>query len=64
MPAIIRLGHLKIQIFADDHHPPHFHIVTADHEALVRISDFSLMAGRIDRRSYDMALAWATAHQE
>ncbi|MDD3447016.1 MAG: DUF4160 domain-containing protein [Zavarzinia sp.] len=64
MPTIVRIGNLKIQIFADDHNPPHFHIVTPDHEVLVCIEDFALIAGAIDRRSLDVALAWATENRE
>jgi hypothetical protein len=59
MPTIARFGKILIRIFADDHHPPHFHIVTPDHEVTVLISDFSILAGRIDRRSLDVALEWA-----
>lgn len=49
-PTIVKIGNLKIQIFADDHNPPHFHVVTPD---------FEILAGRIDRRSLEVALAWA-----
>lgn len=59
MPTIVKIGNLKIQVFADDHDPPHFHIVTPDYEALVRLSDMTILAGSIDRRSYDTALSWA-----
>lgn len=59
MPTIVKLGNLKIQIFADDHNPPHFHVVTPDYEALIRLSDLSVMAGSIDRRSLQVALEWA-----
>ncbi|PWR24375.1 DUF4160 domain-containing protein [Zavarzinia aquatilis] len=51
-------------MFADDHHPPHFHVVTPDHEVLVRLADFEVIAGQIDRRNLDMALAWAGANRE
>lgn len=64
MPTIVKLGNLKIQIFADDHHPPHFHIVTPDHEVLVRLSDLEILAGSIDRRSLERALAWARENRK
>ncbi len=59
MPTLARIENLKIQMFADDHNPPHFHLVTPDHEALVQISDFQVLAGSIDRRDYEAAIAWA-----
>lgn len=64
MPTIVTIGNLKIQIFADDHNPPHFHVVTPDREALVRISDLSILAGSLTGREYKAAVAWAAAHRE
>ena len=64
MPTIIKLGNLKIQIFAGDHYPPHFHIVTPDHEVLVRLSDLDILAGSIDRRSLDRALVWVRENRK
>ena len=64
MPTIVRLGKVLIQVYADDHNPPHFHVVTPDYEALVLISDLSILRGSIDRRSLDAALAWASENKE
>lgn len=44
--------------------PPHFHIVTPDHQASIRITDLGLMAGEIDRQSLEAVRAWATANRE
>lgn len=51
-------------MYADDHRPPHFHIVSPDFQVLVRISDLSVIAG--DARAADLveALAWARTHRE
>ncbi|KAA9388944.1 DUF4160 domain-containing protein [Neorhizobium galegae] len=51
-------------MFADDHHPPHFHIVTPDHEVLVRLSDLETLAGSIDRQSLHRALAWVRKNRK
>jgi hypothetical protein len=64
MPTIVILGNLKIQMFADDHNPPHFHVRTPDSKALVRISDLKLIAGSIDRRDLEKALAWARQNRK
>ncbi|MDB5554474.1 MAG: hypothetical protein JWL86_4458 [Rhizobium sp.] len=64
MPTIVKLGNLKIQIFADDHNPPHFHVVTPDYEALVRIRDLEVHVGRIDQRSLETAREWASVNME
>lgn len=62
MPTIVALGAVRIRMFADDHNPPHFHVVTPDHEVLVRLSDLSVLAGEIDRRSLETALEWAESN--
>lgn len=64
MPTIARFGNILVRMFADDHHPPHFHIVTRDHEALVRLSDLVVIAGSMDRRSLDLVMEWAAANRE
>jgi len=63
MPTIIRIGGLKIQIFADDHYPPHFHIVGTDFEVLVSMSDLSLLKGARYHREVVEALNWASANR-
>ncbi len=63
MPTIVILGKLKVQVFADDHNPPHFHAVTPDHEALIRISDLQILQGQIARRDYERLLDWASSNE-
>lgn len=64
MPTIARIGNILIRIFADDHNPPHFHVVTPEHEVIVLIADLSVQAGTIDRRSLDAALEWAASNRK
>ncbi|NKJ40171.1 DUF4160 domain-containing protein [Rhizobium sp. SG570] len=64
MPTIARIGNVLIRVFANDHNPPHFHVVTPDHQALVSIDDFEVIQGSIDRGSLNTAIAWAKAHKE
>lgn len=59
MPTLARLGNVLIRMYADDHVPPHFHVVTPNGEALVRIDSLEMLQGSIDRRSLETALAWA-----
>jgi hypothetical protein len=51
-------------MYADDHHPPHFHIVAHDFQVLVRIADFAVIAGDALPSQIAEALGWAEAHQE
>jgi hypothetical protein len=51
-------------MYADDHRPPHFHIVAPDFQVLVRISDLTVIAGEARSAQIAEALAWAQSHQE
>jgi hypothetical protein len=49
-----------IWVYANDHLPPHFHIISPDGEALVEIETFDLYAGAIPRgASARKLMAWA-----
>ncbi len=64
MPTIASIGGLKIQVFADDHFPPHFHIVSSDFEVLVAISGLSILKGERYHRDVREALEWARLNLE
>lgn len=64
MPTIARFGNLKVQVFADDHNSPHFHVVGPDSEALIEIGTMRLMRGVLRRRDLDAALSWAANNIE
>ncbi|MCW2285645.1 hypothetical protein M2323_003538 [Rhodoblastus acidophilus] len=63
MPVLQRFGAVSLRIYADDHRPPHFHIVSPEFQVLVRMSDWAVIAG--DARAADLAeaLAWAREHK-
>lgn len=63
MPTLQRFGAVSIRMYADDHNPPHVHIVGAEFQVLVRISDLAILAGRARRMDLSEALAWAEANQ-
>lgn len=60
MPVIVRLGNLKIHVFSDDHNPPHFHVTSPDHAALIKISDLAVLQGQITRKDLELVLEWAS----
>ena len=64
MPILQRFGSVTVRMYADDHHPLHFHIVATDFQVLVRISDFAVIAGDARPTQIDEALTWARGHQE
>jgi hypothetical protein len=63
MPTLQRFGVVTVRMYADDHHPPHFHIVGQDFQVLVRISDFTIIAGDARPRQFAEAMDWARQNQ-
>ncbi|WP_193227866.1 DUF4160 domain-containing protein [Aureimonas psammosilenae] len=64
MPTIAVIGNNETTVYADDHHPPHFHVPTVEDDALVRLSTLQVMAGRIRAKDFRIAIEWAGAHVE
>ncbi len=58
MPTVYRTDAFKITIYGDDHNPSHFHILTADSAAQVRIADLEIIRGNISKKAYAAAIAW------
>ena len=49
---------IVIQMFWNDHAPPHFHALYAEHEALIDIR-----ALEVPRRALSMVVEWARMHE-
>lgn len=64
MPTLARIGKVKVQVFADDHNPPHFHVVTPDKEALIALETLKMLRGEIGRRDLATALKWVRANRK
>ncbi len=64
MPILQRFGSVSVRMYADDHRPPHFHIVWPDFHVLVLFSGLTVIAGEARQTQIAEALAWAQAHQE
>jgi PHD/YefM family antitoxin component YafN of YafNO toxin-antitoxin module len=64
MPTLVQLGNVKIQVFSNDHNPPHFHVVSAEFEALVSMDTLEVIRGRVSRRVLETARQWARENME
>ena len=64
MPTLQRFGSVSVRMYADDHRPPHFHIVAPDFQVLVRISDLAVIAGEARPAQIANVLEWARAHRD
>jgi hypothetical protein len=65
MPVIRRFSQSRVRINANDHPPPHFHILLNDgREAWVTISDLKIVHGKVQAREIAEVLAWADSNRD
>lgn len=63
MPEISRFYGIIIKMFFSDHHPPHFHAVYGEHEAVIHIDTLAIITGKLPARALGMVMEWASLHQ-
>jgi Domain of unknown function (DUF4160) len=61
MPTIAWFYGITIQMFYDEHPPPHFHARYGQAKALVRLSDGEIIAGELPPTAARMVRQWALA---
>ncbi len=64
MPTISAFYGMLIQMFWNEHAPPHFHVLYGEHEALIDVRDFRVMRGALPRRAMALVLEWAAEHRD
>jgi Domain of unknown function (DUF4160) len=64
MPTVKNFGSYRVMLFAEDHNPPHVHVIGRDFQAKVRIRDAAVFVGTIPSRHRREALAWIVANRE
>lgn len=62
MPTVVRLGNIKIVVYAAD--PPHFHLLSAEYAAIVSIETLEITSGYVPRHAYEVATRWAFDHMD
>lgn len=63
MPTICFFDGIKIQMFYDEHYPPHFHVAYGEERAVVGIDPIILMEGALSRQARSKVFEWAAIHQ-
>lgn len=64
MPEISRFLGIIIQMFIDDHNPPHFHAVYNEFEAEIIIYESHLLNGNLPPQILRKVLYWADLHRD
>jgi hypothetical protein len=63
LPTISMFYGILIQMYWDEHAPPHFHAIYGDFKATVDIRSLSISEGNMPRRAIQLVLDWAELHQ-
>ena len=63
MPLIAIIDGIRIEVYFDDHPPPHFHARSAEHRFQMRISDQAVIAGSAPVPVIRKVRAWAFRHR-
>jgi hypothetical protein len=63
MPTISMFYGMLIQMYWDDHAPPHFHAIYGDYQATIDIQGLCISEGSLPRRATQLVLDWAELHQ-
>jgi len=63
MPTISAFYGILIQMYWNDHAPPHFHALYADEEILINIKTLDVLQGHFSRRALGLVMEWAQRHR-
>ena len=64
MPTISTFYGILIQMFWNDHAPPHFHALYGEYEVVIDISTLKVLEGKMPRRALTLVLEWAFQHRD
>ena len=63
MPTISAFYGILVQMFWQEHAPPHFHALYGEFEALIDIRTLEVIRGYLPGRALSLVKEWATLHE-
>ena len=63
MPTISRFYGILIQMYYDDHNPPHFHAIYGGYKAVIGIQDSAILEGDLPPKAVGLVMEWAKLHR-
>ena len=63
MPRVCEFSGITIEMFHNDHGPPHFHAKYAEHKAVIGIDPIAVLSGRLPPRARRLVIEWAVLHR-
>jgi hypothetical protein len=64
MPEISKFYGIRIEMFFNDHNPPHFHAKYAEHKAEIDIQSLGILNGWLPGKAQALIIEWALAHRD
>jgi hypothetical protein len=63
MALIARIEGAKVLMYANDHPPPHFHVLYAEHRAVIDLRTLRLSRGELPKAKLRMIVKWAESRR-
>ena len=63
MPTICRFYGILIQMYYDDHSPPHFHAIYGEYKAVISIKDLAILEGDLPPKAVGLVMEWGRAYK-
>jgi hypothetical protein len=63
MPEISRFLGIIIQMFFDEHNPPHFHARYGEYKGSFDIESFNIIEGALPTKVRNLVVEWADLHK-
>ena len=63
MPTISAFYGILIQMFWNDHAPPHFHARYGEYNGIIDINSLKIIEGDLPKRALNLIIDWAKLHQ-
>lgn len=64
MPTVARIDGVKIQLFAKEHPPPHFHAVQAEYRVQIEIESLRVLNGKMPQAILSKVVSWARPRRQ
>ena len=64
MPEISRFFGIIIQMFGEDHNPPHFHVIYNEYRAIIDIQTCEILQGNLPSKQLKYVQVWADIHKD
>lgn len=64
MAEICRFYGIIIQMFGNDHNPPHFHVIYNEFRAIIEIESGEILQGSLPGKQLKYVQVWSDIHKE